>query len=581
MCFLKFHFIIAFAMFHFFGPCFFAAGKLVGDERSFKAGNETKMPNVQLVKLDGDYQKVQDKNSLAIIRTRRSYGYSRRKQSNDWSVPVVMPVAILLQILVPSIHAFIAIYKKKSACRVLSLHAFFSFICWLIYLTVCGASQCAAQGTVFGLLLVMSFIMIFISYLFMLIESCYSDEKEYITNIVPDISAIEFVNKMRDTDPKRVMLIECYHFETRTRTVTTTDAQGNTQTSLETYQEIVITHTESQDFPIEFTQDISDQHGLKFDQYSVTRLKLTPEIQYGDTETEEKFEEMRAKMIAENEHRDTLIQFTFKDSIDGFKERICAYTDPNNQPFWMNAVYYWVATVFGLTWIYRAIFLRKTAKCEYIIKKVIYFQTPPDSKVRSGQMNVQMPGGSDNPAYSRAETDTRADQQAQSQVSYPPYPTTTEYRSTAVDNCPASNNAANASLDHTSNQKQSYQPYPLATTSKPVRANVPTPGTVNGLTGANMQPHVRPAHPPAAYSQQYPLGKATSTQPMHPSVAYSPHAYGHSRPAVIYRPEGIRYLPHGNVAIAATSIQTTHPNQPQYIIPAGNNPVILHPPGPY
>ena len=558
MHFLKFLLIIGLAMFHINGSSLFAAGKHVGDKTSFNAGNETKMASVHLVQLESAYHKIEDKNAHAIIRTRRSYGSNRTKQSDDWSVPVVMPVVILLQILVPSIHGCIAVYKKKSACRVLSLHAFFTFICWLIYLTVCGASKCAAEGTVFGLLVVMSFIMIFISYLFMLIESFYSDEKEYITNIVPDVSAIEFVNKLRNTDPKRAMLIECYHFETRTRTVTSTDAQGNTQTTLETYQEIVITHTESQDFPIEFTQDISDQHGLKFDQYSVTRLKLTPDIQYGDTETEEKFEEMRAKMIAENEHRDEHIQFTFKDSIDGFVQRICAYTDPSNQPFWMNAVYYWVATVLGLTWIYRAIFLRKTAKCEYIIKKMIYFRTPPDSKARTAQMNVQMPGGSDNPAYSRAVTDTRVGQQAQKQVSYPPRPAATEYRSTAADNYPASNNAANASLAHASSQQQAYRPDPL-TASKPVPANVPKPGTVNNLAVANMQPHVMPAHPPAAYPL-YQMEKAASTQPMRPSVGHSPHPYGHPRPAVIYQPEGIRYLPHANVAIAATSIQQTHPH---------------------
>eukprot|EP00112_Aurelia_sp_Birch-Aquarium-sp1_P016844 Seg385.18 transcript_id=Seg385.18/GoldUCD/mRNA.D3Y31 product="Transmembrane protein 151B" protein_id=Seg385.18/GoldUCD/D3Y31 len=577
MCLFKVNLIFGLAMFYFIGLECFAVGKYVVDKSLIKVGYESKLSYIQLETV---YQTVEIKNGHPVTRNRRSYKSRSRKQSDDWSVPVLMPVAILLQILVPFIHMIIAVCKKKSACRILSMHAFFSFICWLIYLIGCMASQCAAYGTAFGLLNGMAFIMIFVCYLVMLIESFYSNEKQYISSIVSDISAIEFVNKLRNTDPERVMLIECYHWETRTRTVTSTDAQGNTQTHIETYQEIVITHTESQKFPIQFTRDISDQHGLKFDQYSVTRLKLTPDVQFGDTETEEKFEEMRTKMIEENEHRDTNIQFSFSDSIDGFVNRICAYTDPNNQPFWMNVVYYWVASVLGLTWIYRAIFIRKTAKCEYTIKKMIYFQTPSDSTERTGGRNVQIREGLDNTACPRTETDTRLGQQAQPHKIYPPYPAPTEYMPTVVDNCPPTHNPANASFAHASSQQQTNQPYPLAA-SKPAPATIHAPGRVHNLALVNVQPHVMPGQPPAAYPPS-PVEKAKSIQPMRPPVTNSPHQYGHLAPAVIYRPEGIRYLPHANIAAATTSNQPTQPPQHLFAIPAGSDPVMfdMHPFGP-
>ena len=459
---LKLHFTIGLAIFHITGICLFAAGKHVGNKTLFKAGDETKMPYVQL---ESVYQEVHDQNGHAVNRIRRSHQNNGRKHFSfddvGWSI-AFLPGAILLQILVLCILWCTAKCMKKSPCRILSKSALFTFICWMTYLIGCTASNCTAYGSVLGLLSKLSIAMIILSYLFMLIESLFSNEKQYITNILPEISAIEFVNKLRNTDSERVMQIRCFHWETRERTFISRDSQGTAEATTQTYQKMVTTYTESQNFPIQFTQDISDHDGLKFNQHGATRLKLIPDIQYGDTETEEKFEEMRAQMIAENEHRDERIAFTFHDSIPGFKRRICTY--PNNRPFWLNAKYYWVTLAVGLTWIYRSIFLRKTAKCEYTIKKLIYFHVPSDSTGCMGQINVQMPKGLDNSPNSRTETvATTSEQQAQSHEIDPPHPAPTECRPTVADNSPPTNNPANASFGHASNEQQTDQPYPLAT----------------------------------------------------------------------------------------------------------------------
>ena len=458
----KLHFTIGLAICYVNGICLFATGKHVGDKILFKHGDETKMPYAEL---ESVHQKVEDKNGYPVTRIRRSHQNNGRKNFSfddfGWSI-AFFPGAILLQILVPCILWPAAKCMKKNPCRIISKSAFFTFIFWMIYLIGCMSSKCTAYGSVLGLLFKMSIAMIILSYLFMLIESLFSYEKQYITNTLPEISAIEFVNKMRNTDSERVMKIRCFHWETRERTFISRGSQGGAEATTQTYQKMVTTHTESQNFPIQFTQDISAHDGLKFNEHGATRLKLTPDIQCGDTKTEEKFEEMRAQMIAENEHRDERIAFTFHDSIPGFERRICTY--PNNRPFWLNAKYYWVTLALGLTWIYRTIFLRKTAKCEDTIKKLIYFQAPSDSTDCTGQINVQMSEGLTSSANSKAETvATISEQQAQPHEIDPPHPAPTECSPIVVDNSPPTSNPAIASFGHASSQQQTDQAYPLAT----------------------------------------------------------------------------------------------------------------------
>lgn len=320
--------------------------------------------------------------------------------------PVILTVVCLLQALVPIIHMMVAIYRDKSGMRVVSMHAFASYLCWWMYLLACKIFECHKYGKVMQDLSLMSIIMIPLSYVFMLIESCCSPEKQYISSILTDVSVVEFLQSLKCTDPERVMTIECYHWETRTRTVFYTDSNGNTQSRTETYQEIVITYTEQKIFPIACVEDKSDPEGPRFDVYRVTRLKLTPDVQCGDDETLNKFHEMRDHMIEENEFRDEHISFTYNDVIDGFKKRVCAYTDQNYKPFWMNTGCYWIAAVWGLTWPFRIVFNWKTKRCEYTIKKLIYasprshiHQTMNEASGLSPSYNPTLDGspGIDNP----------------------------------------------------------------------------------------------------------------------------------------------------------------------------------------
>ena len=332
------------------------------------------------------------------------------------ATPVLLSVVSFLQVCIPLIHMCAAYCKGKSLCRVLSLHAFISYICWWIFYVGCVSTKCTEHGQVLVCFSIMCKVMLGCCYLLMLIESCMSSEKKYLSSIIADASAFEFVNQLKYTDPQRAMSIECYHWETRTRTVYYTDSNGNTQTRTETYQERVVTHTESKIFPIAYAEDVSDSEGLNLYQYGVIRLKLNPDVKCGDSETLEKFNEMSNEMVEENRHRDDHIEFSYKDVINGFRKRVCAYTYPRYRNSWMNSGCYWTASFFGLSWIFKLIFNSKTKKCNYTVKKLLFFYPPRER-------TEPTPEGSDYPGFMNMGMDSISTQQlAQQEVCPPPYP---------------------------------------------------------------------------------------------------------------------------------------------------------------
>lgn len=97
---------------------------------------------------------------------------------------------------------------------------------------LCSISD-SCIATVFGIL----------SYFANLIESYFSSTRKYLTNSVEGIvNLYDELERLQKSAPSIIFNAECYHFETRTRTVYYQDANGNTQSRIETYQERVLLH---------------------------------------------------------------------------------------------------------------------------------------------------------------------------------------------------------------------------------------------------------------------------------------------------------------------------------------------------
>ena len=88
-------------------------------------------------------------------------------------------------------------------------------------------------------------------------ETKMCNEYKYLSNLGDIVNVKEFIQTLRASCPSVSFWSESYHYETRYRTVTYTDSNGKSQTRTESYQEIVVTHTDAMSYQFEFHDDIS------------------------------------------------------------------------------------------------------------------------------------------------------------------------------------------------------------------------------------------------------------------------------------------------------------------------------------
>ena len=273
------------------------------------------------------------------------------------------------------------LYRNASLWRLISMHLFFSFYLWLIYLVGCEISQCTQYGRIFNYLKTFSIVMLCISPVYIFIESIFSHELDYLRNIMQDDTAWGYIQKMHEVPPRISMVVECYHFETRTRVVYYTDANGNSQSRTETYTERVVTFVDHDEFSFGSWVDVSKREMPALSMVSLTRVRIDPCILFGDQETADDYERQAAAMIERNRHRDACTDFSASREIPGLKKRISAYVDLRVKPWWIRPLYFWIATLLQMTWPYRWLFRAKTGKSYYALKKKMYKSTTPPREV--------------------------------------------------------------------------------------------------------------------------------------------------------------------------------------------------------
>jgi len=264
--------------------------------------------------------------------------------------------------------------KRKTAklSRIVSFYYYISFWLWMVYLIIGFAIKLGFYGLLFGILLIIAIIFVIALPIVFLIESWNSSERQYIKNLSSLTSAADRIESIRNTQPTVCMNAECYHFETRTRTVYYTDANGNTQSRIETYQEKVVTAFIVEPFLFTHWFDSSQSTLTDVRKVGITKIKMDLTVHFGDHTTEEHFTDKFHRFQDENRYRDVFVNFFVSKMVDGFEKRLSAYTDPSNKPGWIGSVWFWLATFFCLGWPYRIMFNRTTGKTEYSVVKVIF-----------------------------------------------------------------------------------------------------------------------------------------------------------------------------------------------------------------
>ena len=273
------------------------------------------------------------------------------------------------------------LFRNARLWRIISIHLFFSFYLWILYLVGCEISQCTQYGHVFVSLKNFGIVMLCISSVYIFIESIFSHGLDYLRNIMHDETAWGYIQQMHQVAPRISMIVECYHFEMRTRDVYYTDANGNRQSRTETYTERVVTFEDHDEFSFGSWVDVSKRKMPALSTVSLTRVRIDPYVLFGDQETADDYERQAAAMMERNRGQDTFTDFSASREIPGLKKRISAYVDLRVKPWWIRPLFFWLATLLQMTWPYRWLFRAKTSKKFYALKKMIYKSTTPPREV--------------------------------------------------------------------------------------------------------------------------------------------------------------------------------------------------------
>ena len=264
--------------------------------------------------------------------------------------------------------------KTVKLCRLVSFYYYVSFWLWMIYLIIGLGIKIGHYGSLFGVIATIAVICVIVLPFVFLIENGFSAERQYIKNLSLLTSATERIESIRNTQPTVHMNAECYHYELRTRTVTYTDANGNTQSRLETYQEKVVSAFIVEPFLFTHWFDSSDITLTDIRKVGITKIKMELTVHFGDQTTAQDFAEKFQRFQDEYRFRDVYVDFAVSTAVQGFEKRLTVCV--GNKPCWISSLWFWLATVLCLGWPYRIAFNRATGKTEYSVVKTIFTNIP-------------------------------------------------------------------------------------------------------------------------------------------------------------------------------------------------------------
>lgn len=209
----------------------------------------------------------------------------------------------------------------------------------------------------------------------------------YLKNSVDNIvTMFDILDTLRNTSPSIHWHVECYHYETRTRLVTYTDSNGNTQTRTETYQEVVVTHVANTNYIFQSWEDASrDYTGLVFsiffaktlkhttlglDEYALTKLTCHKTFTFANDYTQQDYYAKQAKFKAEND-LDVFQSFSEELVIPGFEDKYLAEIEKGMAPSCLNSLMFYLFSALFLSPAYRMWMSSIVGRKEYTVVKQI------------------------------------------------------------------------------------------------------------------------------------------------------------------------------------------------------------------
>ena len=316
---------------------------------------------------------------------------SKAKQVNfdeySWLVGFAIFLACFLQLLhfcgIPWVQMRCNKKGDFNLLRYYSFHAFISIVLWSIYLITCKAVDCSKNGKAFGAVSYIGYSVIVLAYVFIFLESFFCTEYRYLQSMLGRESILDYLTRLKDTKPVRMMKLSCYHYELRTKSVNYTDATGRTENQLETFQEMVESYSEKKQFDFGYFRDISGSFDKITKGSGIAKVKLSKEVVFGDQITQQEFERRKEEFKNMNAHRDEYPNVSCEDDLYGFKEHVCAPCSVDT--WWTNSFVFFIFVLFGLSWPYRLVLNWTMKEGHYHIRKEIFLHQPFPSIPTSSQ----------------------------------------------------------------------------------------------------------------------------------------------------------------------------------------------------
>jgi len=198
---------------------------------------------------------------------------------------------------------------------------------------------------------------------------------------------LDYLARLRATEPAVWWHMRCYHYETRTRLVYYTDAQGKLQWRTETDQHRVDTHAAAEKLVFVAWEDRSSRMLRKsdFSKHRMTKVKLSKDWS-GDAECYRQ----KQKFIAHND-RDEYYDFREDFEIHGFTPRRLCLVHVTDKHFFADWRWFLLAQLSVVGAVpYRIWFNRATGQVTDDIHK--YFRVGPDPEPMA-------PSPTDGPRY--------------------------------------------------------------------------------------------------------------------------------------------------------------------------------------
>ena len=180
------------------------------------------------------------------------------------------------------------------------------------------------------------------------------------------------IQAMREALPVVWWKAVCYHYVRRTRQVTRY-RNGDAFTTTQVYYERINSHTARSAFNFSHCgiKDIS-KNLVNLETYPATKIKFSKGFSFATVEAENEFEDQRAQFFHEHERRDDYMET--REGLDllnvNFKEYMIAFADPNNLPWYVSHIVFWIASILLLSWPLRVCIEYKTAYVHYHVHKL-------------------------------------------------------------------------------------------------------------------------------------------------------------------------------------------------------------------